>query len=393
MFDAAEAAFGPVDIVVNNAGIGGASAIAEQTMDAWDNMFAINVRGVFLGVQEAARRMQPRGSGIIINIASAAGKIARPYMACYCATKHAVIGITRSTAMELAPYGLRVNALCPGIVDTRLWREDLNPDLTELEGRENESAWDVRVAADPDRPLPSPFGRGERGLHAGQRRRVVHHWDFAERGWRDGAALTQTSLPMFATFVVGSLPRPVWVRELIERRKRGEVGAAAAERVLDDAVPAAIRMQEAAGLDFLSDGEWRRESYVKVFADAVAGFEPDLIAGGRGAAYPAVTSTLRQERPIALDEARFVQRTSTRRTLTAVPSPYTVARRMWSPEHSTAAYATREDFMEACIPIINGELKRLTSLGVDAIQLTTRGWRCWWIRSTGSGLGLTTSSA
>ena len=74
MFDAAEAAFGPVDIVVNNAGIGGASAIAEQTMDTWDNMFAINVRGVFLGVQEAARRMQPRGRGIIINIASAAGK-------------------------------------------------------------------------------------------------------------------------------------------------------------------------------------------------------------------------------------------------------------------------------------------------------------------------------
>ena len=174
---------------------------------------------------------------------------------------------------------------------------------------------------------------------------------------------------MFATFVVGSLPRPVWVRELIERRKRGEVSPAAAARMLDDAVPAAIRMQEAAGMDFVSDGEWRRESYVKVFADAVAGFEPDLIAGGRGAAYPAVTATLRQERPIALDEARFVQRTTTRRTLTAVPSPYTVARRMWSPEHSRAAYATREDFMEACIPIINGELKRLTSLGVDAIQL------------------------
>jgi NAD(P)-dependent dehydrogenase (short-subunit alcohol dehydrogenase family) len=144
-----ERSYGPVDVLVNNAGIGGASSIAEQSMDAWDNMFAINVRGVFLGVQEAARRMQPRGSGIIINIASAAGKIARPYMACYCATKHAVIGITRSTAMELAPSGVRVVALCPGIVDTRLWREDLNPDLTELEGRESESAWDVRVAGIP----------------------------------------------------------------------------------------------------------------------------------------------------------------------------------------------------------------------------------------------------
>ena len=181
--------------------------------------------------------------------------------------------------------------------------------------------------------------------------------------------MSQAGEPLFPTFVVGSLPRPVWVRELIERRKRGEVSPSAAERVLDDTVPAAIRMQEAAGLDYVSDGEWRRESYVKVFAEAVAGFEPDLIAGGRGAAYPAVTSPLRQERSIALDEARFVQRNTTRRTLTAVPSPYTIARRMWSPEHSTAAYATREDFMEACIPIIKGELRRLTSLGVDAIQL------------------------
>jgi meso-butanediol dehydrogenase/(S,S)-butanediol dehydrogenase/diacetyl reductase len=149
MFDAAEAAFGPVDIVVNNAGIGGATSILEQTVDDWDNMFAINVRGVFLGVQEATRRMMPRGSGLIINLASAAGKIGRPYMTCYCAGKHAVVGITRAAAMELAPHGVRVVALCPGIVDTRLWREDLNPDLSELEGRENESAWDVRVSNIP----------------------------------------------------------------------------------------------------------------------------------------------------------------------------------------------------------------------------------------------------
>ncbi len=149
MFDVAEDALGPVDIVVNNAGIGGATAIEAQDLEAWDNMFSVNVRSVFLGVQEAARRMRTRGSGSIINIASAAGKIGRPYMTCYCATKHAVIGITRAAAQELAVDGLRVNALCPGIVDTRLWREDLNPELTELEGRETETAWDVRVASIP----------------------------------------------------------------------------------------------------------------------------------------------------------------------------------------------------------------------------------------------------
>ena len=197
---------------------------------------------------------------------------------------------------------------------------------------------------------------------------------------------------MFATFVVGSLPRPVWVRELIERRKRGEVGAAAAERVLDDAVPAAIRMQEAAGMDFVSDGEWRRESYVKVFADAVAGFEPDLIAGGRGAAYPAVTATLRQERPIALDEARFVQRTI--RQADADGGAFALHRR--APHVESRAFHGGVRHARG----LHGGVHSDHQWRAQAADLAgggrdptgrSRGWRCWWIRSTGSGLGLTTS--
>ncbi|MBM4436391.1 MAG: SDR family oxidoreductase [Actinobacteria bacterium] len=148
MFDAAEGHFGPVDIVVNNAGIGGAKALAETTVDYWDTMFAVNVRGVFLGVQEAARRMAPRKQGVIINMASAAGKIGRSYMTCYCATKHAVIGITRAAAHELAPHGIRVNALCPGIVETALWKQ-LDQELTPLEGRTDGTAWQRRVATIP----------------------------------------------------------------------------------------------------------------------------------------------------------------------------------------------------------------------------------------------------
>ena len=81
---------------------------------------------------------------------------------------------------------------------------------------------------------------------------------------------------MFETYVVGSLPRPQWVRELIEDRKSGAVSWADADRLLDAAVPSAIAMQERAGVDYVSDGEWRRESYVKVFADAVGGFGYDL---------------------------------------------------------------------------------------------------------------------
>ncbi len=153
MFDAAEEALGPVDIIVNNAGYAAAARIVDETVEAWDNMFAVNTRGVFMGVQQAARRMIPRGSGCIINIASAAGKRGRANTITYCATKHAVIGITRAAAVELAPHGIRVNALCPGLVDTRFWQM-LDPVLTELDDNAAGTAW--------DRALPNiPMGRYE----------------------------------------------------------------------------------------------------------------------------------------------------------------------------------------------------------------------------------------
>ena len=78
---------------------------------------------------------------------------------------------------------------------------------------------------------------------------------------------------LFPTMVVGSLPRPQWVKELIEERKSGKVSPTQADQLLDSVVPSALKMQERAGLDFISDGEWRRESYVKVFAEAVDGFQ------------------------------------------------------------------------------------------------------------------------
>ena len=178
---------------------------------------------------------------------------------------------------------------------------------------------------------------------------------------------------LFPTMVVGSLPRPQWIKDLIEDRKAGRVTMEDANRLLDDAVPLAIRMQEQAGLDFVSDGEWRRESYVKVFAEAVDGFKPDLMpAGGSqpsAVAYPAVVSRLLPRRFLAADEAAFLRNHTNARTVVAVPSPYTIGRRMWSAEHSTSAYATSEEFMDACIPIIRREVQELARMGVDAIQL------------------------
>ena len=96
--------------------------------------------GVFLGLKHAARRMIPRGTGCVINLSSAAGKRGRANLTAYCAAKHAVIGITRAAAIELAPHGIRVNALCPGIVDTRFW-EMLDPVLSGLEENPAGGAW------------------------------------------------------------------------------------------------------------------------------------------------------------------------------------------------------------------------------------------------------------
>ena len=178
---------------------------------------------------------------------------------------------------------------------------------------------------------------------------------------------------LFPTMVVGSLPRPQWIRDLVEDRKAGRIGETEADGLLDSAIPSAIRMQERAGLDYVSDGEWRRESYVKVFADSVDGFRPNLISGATigfsTLRYPAVVSTLAPRRPIAADEATFLRRHTDSKIIAAVPSPYTIGRRMWSPEHSPSAYATREEFMDACIPILRQEIQRLAALGVDAVQL------------------------
>ena len=177
----------------------------------------------------------------------------------------------------------------------------------------------------------------------------------------------------FQTLVVGSLPRPQWVRDVIEDRKAGSLDEREANRLLDSAIPMAVRMQERAGLDFISDGEWRRESYVKVFAEAVDGFENDLIVvpptSFSKLAYPAVVSELRPLRSMAANEVSFLRDHTDSKTIVAVPSPYTIGRRMWSPEHSVRAYATPEDFMEACIPIIRNEIQALVELGVDAVQL------------------------
>ena len=146
---------------------------------------------------------------------------------------------------------------------------------------------------------------------------------------------------LFPTTVIGSLPRPVWVRELILARKNGQISEEETDRLLDPAIESVLRLQELAGLDELTDGEWRRESYVKVFADRVRGFKPDLNPSG-GLPYPAVVEQIEYHRPLAADEIHYIRKRTQRRIKATLPAPYIIGRRMWHAEYSKAAYTVKE---------------------------------------------------
>jgi NAD(P)-dependent dehydrogenase (short-subunit alcohol dehydrogenase family) len=111
---------GSIDIWVNNAGIPSFTPLLELTEEAWDNVMAVNLRGLFVGSREAAKRMIPAGKGgVIVNLSSLAGfRGVSPGQAAYVTSKHGVRGATRQMALELAPHGIRVLAVAPGYCQT-----------------------------------------------------------------------------------------------------------------------------------------------------------------------------------------------------------------------------------------------------------------------------------
>ena len=119
----AERELGGLDLLVNNAGIEGAVLpIEDYPLEVFDRVLAVNVRGVFLAMRHAVPALRRRGGGAIVNLASVAGVIGDPNLAAYVASKHAVIGLTRCAAPAFGPQGIRVNAVAPAPVETRMMR-------------------------------------------------------------------------------------------------------------------------------------------------------------------------------------------------------------------------------------------------------------------------------
>lgn len=133
-FDAAEARFGSVNAVINNAGMNAAGAAIDLPAEEFDRLFAVNVRGVFLTARIAARRLIAAGAaerGRIVNIASIGALRTLPGLAPYCASKAAVAMLTKGLARDWARHGINVNAICPGYVET-----EINADWLASEGGE-----------------------------------------------------------------------------------------------------------------------------------------------------------------------------------------------------------------------------------------------------------------
>jgi 3-hydroxybutyrate dehydrogenase len=149
MIQTAEQTFGSVDILVNNAGIQHVAPIEEFPVEKWDQIIAINLSSAFHAVRAAVPGMKARKWGRIINVASAHALVASPFKSAYVASKHGVLGLTKTVALETAEHGITVNAICPGYVLTPLVEKQI-PETAKARGiTEDAVVRDVLLHAQP----------------------------------------------------------------------------------------------------------------------------------------------------------------------------------------------------------------------------------------------------
>jgi 3-hydroxybutyrate dehydrogenase len=155
LFSRTNQAFGPVEILINNAGASSSAPLHRLTLDEWNRLLAVNATGPFLCTRACLPGMVERGWGRVVNVASVAGLRGGRYIAAYAASKHAVVGLTRSVALEVAGAGVTVNAVCPGFVDTPMTTESVAR-IVEKTGRTEEEALRAIASASPQRRLLDP---------------------------------------------------------------------------------------------------------------------------------------------------------------------------------------------------------------------------------------------
>jgi NAD(P)-dependent dehydrogenase (short-subunit alcohol dehydrogenase family) len=149
------AAWGRIDVWVNGAGVYTGSPLVEVPLEEWNYTMDTNLTGVFLGCRVAAPIMREQRSGRIINVSSMAGQTSWPATAEYSASKSAVIGLTRSVALDMAPYGVTVNAVCPGNTDTDMVRL-VAATIAPRDGMTADEWLSVRAADCPMQRLATP---------------------------------------------------------------------------------------------------------------------------------------------------------------------------------------------------------------------------------------------
>ena len=177
------------------------------------------------------------------------------------------------------------------------------------------------------------------------------------------------ALPVFFTHGIGSLPRPQGVRDLLARQP--EMAPDRFKATLDDCVLFAIRLQELAGLDVVSDGEWRRSQYIREFLQRVGGFERirKFSHQGETKLTDVVVRKMSATGPVFAEDARFLVANTERVTKFALPSPFLIAVRYWHEDHSRDAYQTLAHFLDHLADVLAREARALVEAGIDIVQI------------------------